>query len=489
MLTFQIEKAIIIALYRLFFLSPILFANNLISAEYTENANRSEASFIDIDPQCIAMNCGIQDAGLSNIACFNGNTLDDDGDDQLVFLVNPTGNNLGTNGFIIEVDQGFIVGANSGNYGGNSSFTLQPGSAGGGDISLTIRDVDNPTCSFSFTLADPGSCSPLAPMDCFEESFENIGALNSSFGLVSWTGDEGVDFFATNARTDSNLNSRAITLTNGSLVATDLSTGIASLTLTTQNQSNGSSGQLTVLVNGAVVGFIPYDSSIQTTTISNFDVEGFFDIQIDFPAGDEVAIDNLSWACPEPFVCDNPFPIVDQTTMSTQILSGQVAFSWQPIVGQIGCQIEVARFNPFQSRTFNILGNDADSFVLNSNPIAPGVLHGWRVRCGCSESPLVAGSYTAYLSFMIPPEAIIFSGPNPTNGLSKVQFALGEESYTTLEVFDLNGNLVESLYQGITSPDKSHTINYDASRLVDGIYLYRLTTEREVIHDKFILKK
>lgn len=129
----------------------------------------------DTDPLCMhtfivtptgscSDNCLITDMGLDNVICNSNGTLTDDSDDYITFTINPTGNALTGNYDlnVVTVVGSMMIGItpNTGNYSnGVSVFTLQLGSAGIGDLILTVDDAANPGCSFEVVIMDPGSCS------------------------------------------------------------------------------------------------------------------------------------------------------------------------------------------------------------------------------------------------------------------------------------------------------------------------------------------
>lgn len=87
------------------------------------------------------------------------------------------------------------------------------------------------------------------------------------------------------------------------------------------------------------------------------------------------------------------------------------------------------------------------------------------------------------------PGSIISAKPNPTEGLSTVSFTAFDPGNATLEVFDLNGRLVESIFAGAIQPDTEYRFDFDGSALPNGIYIYRLTTETEIINEKFMIAR
>ena len=152
------------------------------------------------------------------------------------------------------------------------------------------------------TLA--GSGGEVTPTTCGTENFENIPASSSSYSTRTWTSNS-ITWTATDARTDQNLNNRAILIQNGSLTSSTISGGIGSLTVSTKQYYSGSAGSFNLLINGTVVGTIPYTSSttssggtITTTTISNINLTGNNVIKLtNNSTSTRVAIDDLSWTC------------------------------------------------------------------------------------------------------------------------------------------------------------------------------------------------
>jgi len=220
-------------------------------------------------------------------------------------------------------------------------------------------------------------------------------------------------------------------------------------------------------------------------------------ITLDAPAAGFYHIRVISFFAESPFVvsltcsggCENPFPAVNENSLATTQLGNAFATEWAPVSGQIGCQVQV-RFAGGSILGAQIVGGaSADGFNIPLNVLQPGTDYEWRVRCGCSQSPLVAGPFSSWQPFSTPSGAALASNPNPTSGQSNVTFTLAEEGYTTLEVFDLGGRLIDGLFNGIVMPNSDYRFMFDGSSLPNGVYIYRLTTEREVINEKFMIAR
>ncbi|MCZ4409762.1 T9SS type A sorting domain-containing protein [Cryomorphaceae bacterium 1068] len=188
--------------------------------------------------------------------------------------------------------------------------------------------------------------------------------------------------------------------------------------------------------------------------------------------------------------CADPFPAVDEASLSTTFTGNSFLTEWDAVAGQIGCQIRVRLAGASSILGAQIIGGaGASSFNIPGGVLQPGTDYEWQVRCGCSQTPLVAGPFTTWQPFTTPGGAAISSLPNPTEGQSNVTFTVAEDSYTTLEVFDMSGRLVDGLFAGNAQAGNDYRFEFDGSNLPNGVYIYRLTTENEVVNDKFMIAK
>jgi len=78
--------------------------------------------------------------------------------------------------------------------------------------------------------------------------------------------------------------------------------------------------------------------------------------------------------------------------------------------------------------------------------------------------------------------------PNPFNPATQISFSLPEASYVRLQVFNIIGQEVVTLVDGQVDAGY-HTVTWDASGVVSGVYLYRLETSAFVSTKKMVLLK
>ncbi len=76
--------------------------------------------------------------------------------------------------------------------------------------------------------------------------------------------------------------------------------------------------------------------------------------------------------------------------------------------------------------------------------------------------------------------------PNPFNPSTMIKFALPQQSHVTLEVFNVIGERVAMLINGV-KPAGYHAVNFDAVKLASGLYIYRLSTADMTIVRKMTL--
>ena len=157
---------------------PFLISDGSQTITFTDNDDPSCTFTITVDPPApcsVPPACNITDAGLGAVQCLDGGTPNDPSDDFINFLVNPTG--LGSN-FIIQDPSGTTI-YGSGVYGNPASGTSLPGAAGNGDLTIVIVDGDDPTCTLTLTIPDPGACSTAPPCTLTDLGLQLIGCSDN----------------------------------------------------------------------------------------------------------------------------------------------------------------------------------------------------------------------------------------------------------------------------------------------------------------------
>jgi agmatine/peptidylarginine deiminase len=89
------------------------------------------------------------------------------------------------------------------------------------------------------------------------------------------------------------------------------------------------------------------------------------------------------------------------------------------------------------------------------------------------------------------PELVCGNFPNPFTSKTTLFVSSGKSSSARLGIFDLRGNLIKTVYEGILDSGR-HTFDWDGrdsngNPLAPGVYLYRLQTGNEVVVRRMVL--
>jgi WD40 repeat protein len=145
-------------------------------------------------------------------------------------------------------------------------------------------------------------------------------------------------------------------------------------------------------------------------------------------------------------------------------------------------------------RFYNVeTGNELDSIVIDS-------LHSicfhtspdsTSLACGLSDGRLFIYDLSKILGVDDKPvsnEIKLNISPNPTSSLVKISYSVPSYSFVRLSVFDIFGNEVGTIVQEYRQAG-NYEENYDAGSLAEGIYFVRLVTGTEQRTGKFVKLK
>ena len=87
-------------------------------------------------------------------------------------------------------------------------------------------------------------------------------------------------------------------------------------------------------------------------------------------------------------------------------------------------------------------------------------------------------SYSNIISVSFNPNTFILSQnyPNPFNPATVISFSIPEEGYLNLNIYNIQGELVDVLSDGLISAG-NHSVKWNASSFTSGVYFYKLNFE------------
>ncbi|MBE0655405.1 MAG: CotH kinase family protein, partial [Bacteroidales bacterium] len=114
----------------------------------------------------------------------------------------------------------------------------------------------------------------------------------------------------------------------------------------------------------------------------------------------------------------------------------------------------------------------------------------WTTSYNSYGSPMEddLGSIAGTDQFAFAGESIFYLYPNPASSQISIDFALSSPDKVELELFDLNGRLIQSLLNSVL-PEGQHTLSYrlDPVKLEPGIYLIKFRTSGNTLTKKMMI--
>ncbi|MBR9975092.1 MAG: T9SS type A sorting domain-containing protein, partial [Bacteroidetes bacterium] len=78
--------------------------------------------------------------------------------------------------------------------------------------------------------------------------------------------------------------------------------------------------------------------------------------------------------------------------------------------------------------------------------------------------------------------------PNPFNPSTTIRFSITKRGEVSLKIYDLLGGEVATIHQNVLDAGE-HTVQFDASALRSGVYVYRLITEGQTLSRRMVVLK
>jgi len=136
---------------------PYLISNGVINFTIVDADELSCVEIVSVTPPSTCSDLCELLTTVSNIQCFDNNTPSNPSDDVFSFDVFVEGNNIGLNWTASDPN------SSSGAY--NATATFGPFLISAGDITFTITDSDDPSCTAEIQVSPPNTCSDLCDIE------------------------------------------------------------------------------------------------------------------------------------------------------------------------------------------------------------------------------------------------------------------------------------------------------------------------------------
>ncbi|MEO8146770.1 MAG: T9SS type A sorting domain-containing protein [Bacteroidia bacterium] len=127
------------------------------------------------------------------------------------------------------------------------------------------------------------------------------------------------------------------------------------------------------------------------------------------------------------------------------------------------------------------LGDLNDALDMVNNNYDDGTIN--KGNLACSQKAKLANEVISEdgLSFKV--------YPNPFSTVANLEIKSAKDSHVKVELLDLTGRVVKSLYEGDTKQDDAKTIAISSDELRSGIYLLKIKSDNEVYNQRLFIQK
>ena len=79
--------------------------------------------------------------------------------------------------------------------------------------------------------------------------------------------------------------------------------------------------------------------------------------------------------------------------------------------------------------------------------------------------------------------------PNPFDNSTTIEFSAGYDSHVTLEIYGMTGVKIATLFDAQIEEGVVNKVEFNGRKLADGVYIFKLASDSEVVFDKLMLVK
>jgi hypothetical protein len=107
--------------------------------------------------------------------------------------------------------------------------------------------------------------------------------------------------------------------------------------------------------------------------------------------------------------------------------------------------------------------NDPDVYTYRTNRVWVGEAYDFSGSAIGDENPVVVRNFALQQNY-----------PNPFNPTTTITFTAAKSGQALLQVYDVNGRLVRTIYNAPVRAHQEYQVKFDARDMASGIYFYRL---------------
>ncbi len=197
----------------------------------------------------------------------------------------------------------------------------------------------------------------------------------------------------------------------------------------------------------------------------------------------------------EPVACEPASFLDAPTNLDEEITSPVTILSWSEIPGSSACQVQGNVVGSSFFPTFLVQGDAPDAWFVNNLNLNDGATYQWRVRCGCSATPLVATPWSEWSFFTF--NQLLQTNdnlelrntsiyPNPNTGDFNLQVDAEGKGLVQIRIYNLLGSVVYNSSRSMQSENETFQISLEGQE--KGIYFVDVISETSKLTKKVILE-
>jgi endo-1,4-beta-xylanase len=191
----------------------------------------------------------------------------------------------------------------------------------------------------------------------------------------------------------------------------------------------------------------------------------------------------------------SPFAPILVSPVGTTDESLNPILIWHPSESATTYRVQISANSSFSS---TVLDTTVTDTLLQLSPLNEGTEYFWRVSAsddkGTSQYSTAASFTTEEVTDVtksggIPTNfALAQNYPNPFNPTTQIKYSVAERGYVSLKVYNLLGQEVATLFDGVQQPG-SYVVTFDGAGLASGVYLCQMKVNNFVETRKLVVLK
>ncbi|NUO20066.1 T9SS type A sorting domain-containing protein [bacterium] len=248
---------------------------------------------------------------------------------------------------------------------------------------------------------------------------------------------------------------------------------------------------------GALSGGTPVFPAYGVSQTHNFSGNGGpDDLGCWFPDTYYLIIDNRQYCCcpiEVTFVGDNVLA-VELTSFDAIAGNGQVTLNWRTNAESDIARWEISRNGQFLAEVDGLGDNPTGhTYTFVDNSVTNGETYIYRLTAyDINGAATVFGMWAEATptagAGVVTEYALMQNYPNPFNPTTTIEYTVRELGNVELKVYSVDGREVATLVSGLQDAG-SYSVDFDASGLASGMYLYKMTVNGFTATQKMVLMK